>query len=427
MVQPMLRRVQEAAQMDDAEVRQARLQAVVRDILENGLQEDMYLDFKEMVLTNRPRPPFTLQRNSMKNYSKALSGFSNSAGGILVWGLIDPKNFGPEGDLRSPAQRLQDCFRTSDGHSEKRTHRNGEPAMSLEGPLGAANAARYAELLNSHLSKAVFPAASAVENLPFQYAFTGRDGRVRERGMVISLIPPGPNVPYRSEVDRRYYVRAGESFIDAQPEMLRGMFGLLPRASFQLGLERDRKGLKRMRGRSSPLPFTLEVANGGRGMGQHVYAIVENIHCSRLELAPSPEWHLKSAAGAPTQQPAVLRQRGKALLFHTPEMMPPTHSSALSLALAPMGVDSAQYGQDFPLAEIRVGSLNSALTTMRLFYTQQTVRDIKEARRALKELHSQARSLPVGSTTQEGLLAKARLLGRECRRLARKIAFISNN
>ena len=55
----------------------------VHDLASEPRQETLHLDFK---VKADPRKS-ALDRDDKKNFSKALSGFANSAGGIIVWGV----------------------------------------------------------------------------------------------------------------------------------------------------------------------------------------------------------------------------------------------------------------------------------------------------------------------------------------------------
>ena len=48
-----------------------------------GTREDLHLEFKEKADRRTPE----LDKNDAANFSKALSGFANSDGGVLLWGV----------------------------------------------------------------------------------------------------------------------------------------------------------------------------------------------------------------------------------------------------------------------------------------------------------------------------------------------------
>lgn len=54
-----------------------------RKIIDEQQEEYLFLDFK---LKTDPRSP-NLSKDDKKNYAKALSGFSNTSGGIIIWGI----------------------------------------------------------------------------------------------------------------------------------------------------------------------------------------------------------------------------------------------------------------------------------------------------------------------------------------------------
>jgi predicted HTH transcriptional regulator len=50
--------------------------------------ESLYVDFKEVANPTNPMK----QNDDKENFAKALSGFANSNGGVLIWGVREEKN-----------------------------------------------------------------------------------------------------------------------------------------------------------------------------------------------------------------------------------------------------------------------------------------------------------------------------------------------
>jgi len=141
--------------------------------------ENDWLDFKSGQCPAKEIPPI---------WSKALSGFANTQGGVLIWGIDARKN--PETQI--------DCagdFVLVDTPSRLRS--------------------RLQELSN----QASDPPLSGIEYLTFE------DLEHPGKGFVVCYIPEGRNKPYRAEsCERNYFIRAGQSFSVPSPALLRSLF-----------------------------------------------------------------------------------------------------------------------------------------------------------------------------------------------------------
>ncbi|NRA66274.1 MAG: putative DNA binding domain-containing protein [Pseudobacteriovorax sp.] len=163
----------------------------------DGIREDLHLDFK------RKSKPFLpkLNDDDRRNYSKALSGFANSDGGIIIWGIGAPGS----------------------GSGERTYH----PIESVVG---------FAEYLDSFISRLVSPSVAGAENLVIL------SDEAQQNGYVISYIPKSMASPHRAEAEglKHYYMRYGESFKVAEHYELEFMFGKrnIPEISIFWGLER---------------------------------------------------------------------------------------------------------------------------------------------------------------------------------------------
>jgi hypothetical protein len=120
-------------------------------------------------------------------WAKALNGFANSGGGLLVWGIDARKN---------PV--------------------TGIDAASEEEPISNPLAFK-ARLLELHRCATNPPLA----NVQIEVADTAPG-----EGFVACLIPEGRFKPYRAEIAGRpqYHIRAGDQFIVPSPALLRTLF-----------------------------------------------------------------------------------------------------------------------------------------------------------------------------------------------------------
>ena len=121
-------------------------------------------------------------------WSKALSGFANTGGGVIVFGI----------DARKDAQTQIDCA--------------GALALS---PNRFALKSRLLELHGN----ATNPPVQGIE--VEAYPQGGSDGP----GFVVCYIPDSPDRPHRAEQSGRlFYIRSGTSFQDAPVSLLRSLF-----------------------------------------------------------------------------------------------------------------------------------------------------------------------------------------------------------
>jgi hypothetical protein len=114
--------------------------------------EELFLDFKR---ASNDGADAKLTNSDRKNLSKAISGFGNSEGGVVVWGV--------------------DCSLDTDG---------ADVAKAL---VPIENPRRFASLLQGAISGCTIPPHSKVEN----HVIDDNNGR----GYVITLIPKSDAVP----------------------------------------------------------------------------------------------------------------------------------------------------------------------------------------------------------------------------------------
>lgn len=164
-----------------------------KDVL--GAVERLNVDFKE----KHDRRDAKLADADKRNIAKALSGFANSSGGVLIWGLED--------------ERL-----------------TPKPIANIE--QFTANLARLATQVTDPVVRNV-----DVDWLPSNHLNNGS-------GFALIYVPESDLPPHRvilndTEVKNHYYVRSGESFVVATHTQLEDMFGRRPKPllSLKTGIE----------------------------------------------------------------------------------------------------------------------------------------------------------------------------------------------
>jgi hypothetical protein len=206
-----------AAESLFAAITSAKLAEFVRD----GREEDLYLEFKE----KEDRRDGSLRDGDRYAFSKAVSGFANADGGVLVWG-VETKHSGDHPDR----------------------------ACGLK-PL--ANAAGFrAKLLDSVLNTTQPPVDGVrIEVVPGEGA----------GDYVKCLIPASDRPPHRAMLaDREYWCRASNGFRKMEHYELADAFGRRHRPVLRLAVD--------LRPRPDPdkcEDVHFSFLNEGRGLARH--------------------------------------------------------------------------------------------------------------------------------------------------------------
>jgi hypothetical protein len=162
----------------------------INDFIQNRQEENIYLDFK---LINRP----DLNTEDRKTLAKAMSGFANSSGGLIIWGI----------DAR-PNEDGIDCAIGS-----KEIH-----------PLSL-----FISKLNTFTGTSTSPLIEGVEHRAI------RRSEQEDKGYVITLIPPIDSGPYMALAkEQRYYKRSGDSFYKMEYFDIEDIFGRRKKPILQL-------------------------------------------------------------------------------------------------------------------------------------------------------------------------------------------------
>jgi hypothetical protein len=178
----------------------AQALSAITEWVMGGKAEDLYLDFTR----KKSAGSGLLETDDKRAYAKALSGFANSDGGLLVWGVV--------------AERDKDDPESAD------VAKDVDPVSPLDVFLGE---------LNKVVHYSTKPAVAGVQNI----AVPENEGA--NRGYVVSYVPAGTNPPYRAENENNnnYYKRAGSSFYRMEPYDIRDVVFRFryPKVELQLG------------------------------------------------------------------------------------------------------------------------------------------------------------------------------------------------
>jgi hypothetical protein len=153
--------------------------------------EELFLDFKRSADDGNEQH---LNQNDRKNLAKAISGFGNSEGGVIIWGV--------------------DCSKAFDGSD----------VAKAEYPI--TNVKRFVSWLEGTISGCTIPPHTGVQNHPIEIDTKGK-------GFVITYIPKSEHAPHQEIQSRKYYIRAGSDFIPTPHDVLAGMFGKRPQPNIK--------------------------------------------------------------------------------------------------------------------------------------------------------------------------------------------------
>lgn len=155
--------------------------------------EELFLDFKQAVSSGKNYT--TLHRDDRKNLAKAISGFGNSEGGVIVWGV--------------------ECSRDLEV---------GDVARAK---VKVKNVHRFLSWLENAISGCTIPSHNKVRN---HIVSVDKNGD----GFVATYIPKCEIAPLMTTVGSTIYIRSGSNNVPAPYAVIAGMFGRRPQPDIEL-------------------------------------------------------------------------------------------------------------------------------------------------------------------------------------------------
>jgi hypothetical protein len=205
----------------------------IHSMIAASFVEELFLDYKRSAT---PLPSRKLADEDRKNLAKAISGFANSEGGVIVWGV--------------------DCRQTPSGDVPT-------AAVLISDPVALKT------LMDGAIGGLTLPAHSGVENV----ALVDKSG---EGGFVITHVPVGLNVPYQALYPRQeYHIRAGSSFLPTPHAVLAGLFGKSPQPNVIPHLHLRNVEIIQGLPQRPRVNVQVSAENKGRGFADDIYCIVE--------------------------------------------------------------------------------------------------------------------------------------------------------
>ena len=226
-------------------------------LIDDREPESFFLDFKRSEDDGQGNK---LGRSDNKNLSKAISGFANASGGVLVWGV--------------------DCRR--------------DPASGNEVaiPHRLVDAKGFETRLQSAVSRSTIPAFGGVEFVSFPEA----EGSLA--GFVAMLVPQSSIGPVRAQVGEQYYIRSGSDFVPVPHDVLAGMFGRAPQPRIDINLSQYQSMLVAQSDRLTVV-FGIVAVNLGSVLGERPYVSLawEGGDEYAVQLQSPDEAHIKVRRG----------------------------------------------------------------------------------------------------------------------------------
>jgi hypothetical protein len=190
----------------------------IESYIKLGQEENLHLDFKTVKNADMTAP------DDRRNLARGISGFANSNGGIIVWGV----------DARKNADGV-DC---ANGIAEI-----SKPALMVS-------------RLNTLTGDATSPIVDGIRHR----AITNPETNA---GVVVTLVPETDSGPYMAKLgEQRYFKRSGDSFYQMEHFDLEDMFGRRQKPRLEIVLEpcKTENGIEE---------FRILVLNQGRAVARH--------------------------------------------------------------------------------------------------------------------------------------------------------------
>ena len=171
----------------------------------------------------------TLGNKDRKNLARAISGFGNSEGGLLIWGID--------------------------------THGNGDFANSLKPIISPEN---FLALINSDISRLTIPPHPTVES------FVIKEGN-SNKGFIITIIPKYEGLPIQVIDGYQFYMRSGDSFIPIPHGILTGMFGKRPNPHLIVYFMIPEENNVVKENNALKFSFGVGIQNKGKGIARDIF------------------------------------------------------------------------------------------------------------------------------------------------------------
>lgn len=165
----------------------------INEFIINQQTEELFLDFKQAVSMGKNFT--TLHRDDRKNLSKAISGFGNSEGGVIIWGV--------------------ECSRDI------------EVGDVAKAKVKVKNVHRFLSWIENAISGCTIPSHNTVRNHIISCDENGD-------GFLATYIPRSEIAPLMTTTNAAIYIRSGSNNVPAPYAVIAGMFGKRPQPNVDL-------------------------------------------------------------------------------------------------------------------------------------------------------------------------------------------------
>lgn len=198
------------------------------DFIANQQEEHLQLDFKTINKADLGH------RDDRKTFAVAISGFANSSGGLIVWGI----------DARKNANGV-DC---------------------ASGKQEIKPVSRFIARLNEFTGQAVSPVVDGVKHRAILDS--------GDKGYAVTIVPESDSGPHMAKLgEDRYYKRSGDSFYKMEHFDLEDMFGR--RRHPKLALRTKLIGIHRESSPDAQLLILMSIENYGRCTAKAPFLSIE--------------------------------------------------------------------------------------------------------------------------------------------------------
>jgi hypothetical protein len=212
----------------------------IESFIAESTNEGLHLEFKSVNSTDLAK------KEDRRNYSKSMSAFANSAGGIIVWGI---------GSCRQPDG--SSCLEKSE----------------------IENLQRLIQRLHDLEAELIDPPISGIRHKEIQTE--------ENRGYAATLVPASEGGPHiaKAKDQNRYYKRSGNQSLHMEHYEIERMFGTSPRPQLELNVSCRSSGKATKNGVPySRYSLTLSLLNNGRGLAKYAFVQLKAEPIDRLNL-----------------------------------------------------------------------------------------------------------------------------------------------
>lgn len=227
----------------------------LEEFIEQKQIEDLYIDFKTSGYNNSDYTgKNSINKDDRDNLGKAISGFSNTEGGLIVWGIETGK------DDEDYAKNFKEI----------------------------KNIKQFSSLIQSTLHDICVPPNMLVESLEIHSKENPNNG------FVITKIPKSKIMPHHYK--GVYYIRSGGSFVICPHSVLMGIFGKDPQSNINLDFDYSERSDNNtyIGGKLVEICyFTIKpnLVNNGLGIASNVFLTLKLKETNNISINNDPHYN----------------------------------------------------------------------------------------------------------------------------------------